>query len=99
MNWLEGGISLGKKCMVGIIIILITIAIFSPGTSYAQVSYEGTAVILNKLGLFLGTGNGFNLDKPCDRLMGAVILTRFLGKEEEALNYNSTHTFSDVRDT
>ncbi|MGI6421394.1 MAG: transglutaminase domain-containing protein [Syntrophomonadaceae bacterium] len=90
---------MGKKCMVGIIIILITIAIFSPGTSYAQVSYEGTAVILNKLGLFLGTGNGFNLDKPCDRLMGAVILTRFLGKEEEALNYNSTHTFSDVRDT
>ena len=86
-----------KKKNVLILLLAITLICVFPQLAFADdIQY---ANILNKLGLFLGTNNGYDLELPCDRLMGAVLLTRFLGLEAEALAVNYTHPFTDVRET
>lgn len=54
------------------------------------------AEMLRQLGLFLGTDDGFELDKPLTRVQAAVMLTRLLGGEEEALVEHPEHPFTDV---
>ena len=46
---------------------------------------EAQAQMLCDLGLFRGTENGFELEKPMTRAEAAAMLTRFLGAEQEAL--------------
>ena len=43
--------------------------------------YEEQADILNQLGLFRGTDNGYQLEKNFTRAEGATMLVRLLGKE------------------
>ena len=78
------------------LILTLTLLFASPAAYAAEASPEDMAASLKELGLFLGTNYGFELDKPCDRLMGAVILTRLLGREEEAKNSSFSHPFADV---
>ncbi len=89
-----------KKITTLILTFILCFGVMSfDSISYAAASNENLAGELKELGLFLGTGSGFDLEKPCDRLMGAVILVRFLGYEDDALNQKSVHPFEDVANT
>lgn len=57
---------------------------------------EAQAQMLYDLGLFRGTENGFELEKPMTRAQAAAMLTRFLGAEETALAGEWSHPFADV---
>ena len=54
------------------------------------------AETLSRLGLFLGTDGGFELERAATRAESAVMAVRLLGKEGEALRSNYGHPFSDV---
>lgn len=51
---------------------------------------------LNKLGLFLGTENGYELDKPLTREQSAVMLVRLLGVEQKVKEQIYSEVFVDV---
>ena len=57
---------------------------------------ETNAHRLNALGLFLGTGSGYNLGGSATRLHGIIMLTRMLGEEGAALSFDGPCPFSDV---
>ncbi|MCL1816008.1 MAG: hypothetical protein FWG43_00210 [Clostridiales bacterium] len=84
------------KKIAAILLAALVICIFS---SVALADEPLYAFALNKLGLLLGTENGYDLEKPCDRLMGAVFLTRFLGWEHLALAAQYPQPFFDITDT
>lgn len=54
------------------------------------------AYFLENLGLFLGTDQGFELDRAMNRCEAGTMLVRLLGKEAEALEENNDHPFTDV---
>ncbi len=51
---------------------------------------------LCKLGLFLGTDAGFELDRALTRTEAVVMTLRTMGKADEAAEYPKTHSFTDV---
>ena len=57
---------------------------------------ETNANRLNALGLFLGTGSGYDLGGSATRLHGIIMLTRMLGEEDAALSFDGPCPFSDV---
>lgn len=59
-------------------------------------TYLEYAQLLNEIGVFKGTGNGFELEKEPNRLEGAIMFVRLLGGEEEALANKYAHPFKDV---
>ena len=54
------------------------------------------AEALKPLGVFIGTEKGFELERPATRMEAAVMLTRLLGKEEQAREESNSHSFEDV---
>lgn len=56
------------------------------------------AEALKALGLFLGTPQGFELNRTATRAEGAAMLVRLLGVEKIALSVAYTHPFNDVPD-
>lgn len=54
------------------------------------------ASILNHKGLFFGTDNGFELERPLTRAEGTAMVIRLMGKEDEAANSDYSPHFSDV---
>ena len=56
------------------------------------------AVALWRLGLFLGADGTFRLDEPLNRMEGAIMITRLLGEEQNALRDRPGHIFMDVPD-
>lgn len=66
-------------------------------------SFDGAAEELAAIGMFRGTGSGFDLDKVPTRGQAAIMLVRLYGAEPEAQNtYKSgriTCPFTDVNDT
>ncbi len=77
-------------------VLILAFLMASKPTLAMDISTEAMALSLNKLDLFRGTNQGFELDEPCDRLMAAVLMTRFLGQEDYALNQKFTHPFDDI---
>ncbi len=61
--------------------------------------YELYARRLESIGLFKGTDKGFDLDRTPSRIEGAIMLTRLLGGEKEALGKLYTHPFNDASRT
>jgi len=51
---------------------------------------------LYSLGLFKGTGGGYDLDNTPTRIQGLVMLIRLLGEENKALSDSSANPFTDV---
>ena len=84
--------------MKKIIALLMVIGFISLAAipASATTSYESEATELKSMGLFQGTGKGFELDLQPTRAQSAVMLVRFLGKEELALAQNNVHPFKDV---
>lgn len=60
--------------------------------------YQAEADSLNRLGLFLGTENGYELERTFTREEGAVMLVRLLGAEEQVKNTDYVSIFRDVED-
>ncbi len=57
---------------------------------------EENADVLNKLGLFQGTDNGYELEKPVTRAEAITMVLRMIGEEKDAAGSNSGRDFSDV---
>lgn len=86
-----------KNIKVIIVLFLLCSLLFRTITAddSAQEHYQ-FAVKLNMIGLFRGTGIGFELDREATRLEGAVMFVRLLGAEDEALEEKYPHPFKDV---
>jgi len=76
------------------------IGIFSGNIISAEVTENYYADQLNKLELFKGTNEGYELDAFATRAQGAVMLVRYIGVEEEVLSAfkdgSLKHPFADV---
>lgn len=55
-----------------------------------------SADILNELGLFCGTENGYELDRAVSRAEAITMVLRMIGEEKEAKTAGMVRTFSDV---
>ncbi len=77
--------------------LLVAIAVFlSLAIVPVNASSSSNADILNSLGLFRGTGGGYELENSATRIQALIMLIRLLGEEEEALNYTGDCPFNDV---
>ncbi len=85
-----------KKCLVMLFIFII---ISYTGIGGVSSSDESCAQALSKLGVFVGTGSGFELSRAPTRVEGVVMLIRLLGAEKDALSMTrDTLPFTDVPD-
>jgi len=89
-----------KKIISMVLCIVMVVSFIIPTSVMASASpyFEYEAQMLYNLGLFKGTDNGFELDKPCDRLQGSALFIRLLGEEKEAMDNPKSHPFIDVKD-
>lgn len=87
-----------KHLLSSLLLILIFSIALIPGAALAAgaPAYFSQAQTLNALGLFMGTENGFELERNATRAESAVMLTRLLGQEKLAQEENFTHPFTDA---
>lgn len=57
---------------------------------------QGSADILNELGLFKGTENGYELERTVTRAEAITMILRMIGEERAAMLSSSNRTFADV---
>ncbi len=81
-----------------IVTVLLAFCVLMTSALAATREQFNTADALNSLGLFNGTGQGYQLNNQLKRADGAAILVRMLGKEAEAKSGWYTHPFMDVAD-
>src|SRR5665648_1138303 len=87
--------------LIGVLLLTSTPFIYSADSpvysndTYSPI-YSNDAIRLNRLGLFLGTNNGFELDKPCNRFQGPVMFIRLVGEEKIAISEPKASPFEDV---
>ena len=85
-----------KTAIVLLLIFCFSLLPFNSTAATAS-TYEDYAECLSKLGVFVGTGNGFELDRAPTRIEGLVMLIRLLGAETEAKTMQGkTLPFTDV---
>lgn len=68
---------------------------FTANKIYTE-KYTKYADALVSLGLFRGTGTGFELEKKGTRLEGIIMLSRLMGEETAALKHSGKTTFTDL---
>ena len=88
-------------CMKKIFVVFLSALMLIIGSVtcvYAGSSEYNTADALNGLGLFLGTGNGYELENGLTRAQGVTLLVRMIGKEEAAVRGVYDNSFTDVPD-
>jgi len=80
------------------LLVVTLLFMFSFQTAFAETNTDHTneADMLNSLGLFNGTKNGYELDRVPSRVEAAAMLVRLLGAEEDAKQMNYKHPFIDV---
>lgn len=83
-----------KRILIAVVIMVMAFSsiVFAENT----MKYENEAVMLQDLGLFKGTNNGFELERQPNRAEAGVMLIRMLGKETVALAEDNDHPFDDV---
>ena len=80
-----------------ILAVILTLNIVTVQISADETSSNESAEILSMVGMFKGSDKGFELDREPSRLEGLVMMLRVIGKEEEALSYDTeVKTFNDV---
>ena len=84
------------KKIITALFLALAVIITSATVFAVDNSYINTADALNELGLFLGTGNGYELEKGLTRAEGVTLLVRMIGKEETAQNSVYENDFTDV---
>ena len=85
-----------KNCMRTLALALTPVLSLSISVPARAAVDETNAHRLNALGLFLGTGSGYDLGGSATRLHGIIMLTRMLGEEGAALSFDGPCPFSDV---
>jgi Trypsin-like serine proteases, typically periplasmic, contain C-terminal PDZ domain len=81
------------------VLLLMILCLQLPISSAAAETstYEDYAECLSKLGVFVGTGNGFELDRSPTRIEGLIMLIRLIGAENEAKSTDGKDLpFTDV---
>ena len=87
------------KRKFGCFLLAVCLCVSLAVPSYAaEEGNSDRAEALRSLGLFLGSDNGFELDRIATRVESAVMVVRMLGREDAAKSENSPHPFSDVPD-
>ena len=81
---------------ISILLVVILIISLTPAMAVSATDYTPQAEALKQLGLFLGTDNGFELERVATRVESAAMTVRLLGKEDEAKQSNFAHPFTDV---
>lgn len=74
------------------------LAVASLAMTAGAASYDNCADRLSDLGLFQGTGNGYQLDRAPTRAEAATMLVRLLGAEAEAEELDYSAPFTDLDD-
>ena len=88
-------LALTLAVILAVSIIPIVSASASSGTNYIT-DPQTAAENLNKLDLIHGSDLGYELERAPNRIEGIVLYIRLLGKDDEAINGNWTHPFTDV---
>ncbi len=70
----------------------------TPPTPPYTAQYTDLATALQAMGLFKGSGKGFELEREASRLEALVMMIRIMGEETNALAFVGTHPFTDVPD-
>lgn len=83
-----------KKIISILIAALLLIPCFTAFASAEK--FTSSADALHDMGLFLGTDNGYELDRKPTRAEAATMLVRLLGKESAAKKLTYTAPFTDV---
>ncbi len=99
LNDIHRGRNFMKK--TAFIAVILTLVICFSVSTYAasNICYNDYAVKLSEIGVFKGTGSGFELDREPTRLEGLIMLVRLLGKETEANQLSKQPcVFNDVPD-
>ncbi len=90
-------IQIRKIMAVAIAVMMLVSAMPLQATAEVETKYDEYAARLSELKVFVGTGNGFELDREPTRLEGLVMLIRLLGAEDQAkARTNYTLKFDDV---
>lgn len=88
-----------KKAFVIFLLIACLMFASMPVYGSSTIYYNDYATKLSEIGVFRGTGTGFELDREPTRLEGLVMLVRLLGKETAANQLKDQKCiFSDVPD-
>lgn len=74
------------------------LAVASLAMTAGAASYDNCADRLSDLGLFQGTGNGYQLDRAPTRAEAATMLVRLLGAKAEAEELDYSAPFTDLDD-
>lgn len=87
-----------SKKILSVIGTLLTFCILTSQITFAKNSKtaQEAADALNKLGLFQGTENGYELEKSLTRAEAVTMIVRLLGEEENAVQSKLSHPFVDV---
>jgi len=88
-----------KKHMPKLIAVMLVVSVMLSVPALASGSSPGStknADALYSLGLFKGTGAGYELDAAPTRVQGIIMLIRLFGEEKAALSSDATLSFQDV---
>ena len=86
---------MNKKLKIAVALVL-ALTLLSALPAFAAGEKEAAADALNALGLFQGTGNGYELDRAPTRAEALVMLIRLLGRESEAKEFHGDCPLADV---
>ncbi len=85
-----------KKLIALFLALLMTVTMMLPVGAY-DASADVKAQVLKEVGLFLGTNNGFELDRAPNRMEAIIMLIRMTGNEVNALyGEDWEHPFTDA---
>lgn len=83
-------------CLIMIAALLCSIGPVASAEERSLMDKTPYADALYRLGLFLGTDQGYELDAGLTREQAITLVVRFMGAEEKALAANYPHPFTDV---
>lgn len=85
-----------KKLLSLLVVLSIIFLTLFLTSVQAAIKNGSKAEELNTMGLFVGTNNGFELDKSFTREQSVIMALRLRGLESEAESANLSSTFSDI---
>ena len=85
-----------KKFIASILLVVLLSLNITTIYTDNEIYFHDLAYELKELGLFVGTGSGFELERPPTRVEGVVLLLRLIGRADDAVNSNYSHPFTDV---
>ncbi|MCL1872812.1 MAG: S-layer homology domain-containing protein [Clostridiales bacterium] len=85
-----------KKITAFVLSALLIFSLFIVSPSTVKADNKVTADKLKSLGLFLGTNNGYELDRTLTRAEAATLIVRAMGVENQVKNGSFGNQFKDV---